>query len=137
MENIDTFLASLSDHELAKFTGFRFDEFLGNSKSKIISETEKRKLSKQDLMKLFGTPLETEVSNKNCPQCGSDKLYTETDYEERTKGTYATIEVAIDTNRCRICNYNPMKRKPKNIFDRIGLSFKKKENERVINWGKW
>ena len=137
MDNLDTFLESLSDHELAKFAGFRYDDFLGNSREKIKKETEKRNLDKARLLELFNMPFDKQSKIETCPQCGSDRLFIETDYDVRAKRNYSTVEVAIDTKRCQICNYNPLKRKPKNLIDRIRITFKKKGNERITKWNFW
>ncbi len=137
MEKLETFLESLSDHELAKFAGYRYDDFLGNSREKIIRETQKRNFDKAQLVELFNTPFDKQSEKETCPQCGSDKLFIETDYDVRAKRYYRTVEVAIDTKRCQICNYNPLKRKPKNLIDRIRITFKKKGNERIKRITKW
>lgn len=138
MENLDTFLASLSDQELAKFAGYRFDDFLSNSREKIIIETKKRNLDKDKLVELFNMSFESETQKETCPRCGSSRLFIETDYEVRsTQDNFSTVEVAIDTNRCQICNYNALKRKPKHLFDRIRIALKRKRNERITKWSFW
>ena len=137
MENLDTFLESLSDHELAKFAGYRYDYFLSKSRQKIINETRKRKLDKEKLVDLFNKPFESEEQNEKCPRCGSSRLFVETDYDVRAKRNYSTVEVAIDTKRCQICNYNPLKRQAKNLFDRMRIALKKKGNERITKWNFW
>ncbi len=137
MDKLELFLKSLSDHELALFIGYRYTEFLEDSRKKIKQEAKRRHLDKKTLLQLFETPLELFTLNDTCPRCGSDKLFTETNYDNIPKDRYGSKEVAIDTKRCQVCNYNPLKASPKNIFDRIRIILKRKQNERVINWNHW
>jgi len=79
----------------------------------------------------------SENNKEKCPRCGSDRLFAETDYEQYARRAFDTVEVTIETNRCRICNYNPFKRKPKNLFDRIRLNFQRKQKQEYVNWDIW
>ncbi len=110
MNELVSFLKTLSDVELAKFIVYRYKDFLGTSKETIISEAKTRNLNHIDLKRLYNQDIEYDNKNvKNrCEQCGSAKFYTETDYELRHK-KYYSIEVALESNRCRICGYNPDK----------------------------
>jgi len=137
MNKFEEFLNSLTDHELAKFIGYRFDEFLEESKRKIILETKNRNLDKSKLVELFNRPFGIVSGKEKCPNCGSLRLFIETDYDVRAKGSYSTVEVALYSKRCQICNYNSLKRKPKNLFDRIKIIWEKKENKRITKWNFW
>jgi DNA-binding transcriptional MerR regulator len=135
----DKFLNDLSDHELAIFIGYRYYGFLKESRNKIIKEVKKRNLSNEQIKYLFNKKLNEDLKDKSeiCSKCGSDRLFVETDYEERARGSYATAEIAIDTKRCRLCGYNPSKSTPKNLLERIKRIFKNDKSERVINWKTW
>ncbi|MBS2214039.1 hypothetical protein KEM09_21720 [Carboxylicivirga mesophila] len=109
MNELDSFLKTLNDVELAKFVVFRFQDFVGTSKETIIAEAKTRNLDHIDINWLCKQNIETndEIKNK-CEQCGSAKFYTETDYEMR-QTNYISYEVAIESERCRICGFNPDK----------------------------
>ncbi len=136
MSEFDNFIANLSDHELSIFIGYQYNAFLENSREKINKEIIKRNLSAQNLEHLFKKKINTESKDKskNCPRCGSNKLFLEIDYEEKAKIHYVRAEVAIETNRCRLCGFNPDKETPKNIFERVKRIFKNNKTERFIKW---
>lgn len=50
---------------------------------------------------------------------------------------YLTTEVEIETKRCRLCNFNPAKEKPKNLKERIKQIFNKQKTERIIKLNTW
>ncbi len=109
MNDLDLFLKDLSDVELAKFIAYRLNDFLGTSKEKIIAEAKLRNLNHEDLKRLFNEYIQPQEKAKNkCLQCGSTRLFVETDYDIRQR-KYSSYEVAIESNRCRICGYNPEK----------------------------
>lgn len=137
MNTFEKFIKSLSDHELAKLIGYRYDEFMSNSKEILLSETQKRNLDKKQLIEYFEKPFDSENYKEKCPRCGSDRLFAETDYEQYARRAFDTVEVTIETNRCRICNYNPLKRKPKNLLNRISLNFQRKQKQEYVNWDIW
>ena len=119
MKDLDIFLENLNDSELAAFIAYRFEDFLDNSRQKIVREIKKRELTHSDLKILFdkGLQIDTE-SNITCPQCGSDRFYIETDYELRQR-KYGSYEIAVDSNRCRICGFNPAKSSQKGLINKI------------------
>lgn len=119
-EDLNTFLSSLSNSELATFIAYRFDDFLDNSKQKIIKEVKKRNLSITDLKHLYEKGITDNNTDLNsaCPNCGSSKFILETDFELRQKN-YGSYEVAVESNRCRICGFNPAKSKQKGLFKKI------------------
>ncbi len=130
MSELDNFISSLSDHELAIFFGYRYDRFLDKSKEKIDKEIKKRNLSSEKLKSLLDTKLNNESIKdiRNCPRCGSNKLFIETDYKEIPISEFSSAEVAMDSYRCRLCGYNANKQTPKNFLERIKRIFKKKQN---------
>lgn len=136
---LENFLTRLSDHELSIFIGYRFDDFLEESKKKIISEAKKRNLTKEKIEQLSITRLEIENNDKSliCSQCGSSQTFTETDYDQEIRHKYLTAEVAIETKRCRLCGFNPGKTNPKNLYERLKRLFrpeKTKKMVRIIDW---
>ncbi len=133
----DKFLEGLTDHELSIFITYRYYGFLENSRKKIMDEIKKRKLTKEQLIELHTQPLNLEIKTKLCQRCGSDKVFTETDIEQKPTRTNMTREVAIDTTRCRLCGYNPAKESPKNLLDRIKRIFKNHTTERTIRIFDW
>jgi ribosomal protein S14 len=110
MNKLDSFLKTLSDVELAKFIVYRYKDFVGTSKGTIISEAKTRNLNHLDIKRLYNQDVNYDDKIKNrCEQCGSARFYTETDYEMRQTNTYLSYEVAIESERCRICGFNPDK----------------------------
>ncbi|WP_439185921.1 hypothetical protein [Carboxylicivirga taeanensis] len=109
MNELNLFLKTLSNVELAKFIVYRYKDFVGTSRETIISEAKSRNLNHVDLRRLYNEDIQLDKSIKSrCEQCGAAKFYTETDYELRHK-RYYSIEVALESDRCRICGYNPDK----------------------------
>lgn len=133
MSNLELFLKKLSNSELAIFIGYRYGEFLSNSKEKIKAEVHRRKLSAENLSGLFNKGLNTEDNNEfknNCPRCNSSRIIIENDKELKSI-SYASYEVMVETNRCLLCGYNPDKRKPKNILDAIKQKLFSNKNVRT------
>lgn len=119
MKDLDHFLADLSDSELAIFIAYRFDDFLDNSKQKIIAEVDKRKLTHAQIKELFNNGIPTNAdSDYLCPRCSSPRFHVETDYELKHH-QYSSYEIAIETNRCQLCGFNPDKSKQKGIANKI------------------
>lgn len=133
MSQLETFLTSLSDSELAIFVAYRFDGFMSSSREKIIREIQRRELNRDKLTALYkeGLPVPDEPGY-HCPQCNSDRFFVEQDHEMRSR-RYASYEVIIETKRCRLCGYNPDKRKPKNLWDAIRLKFTSKGRTRLAH----
>ena len=120
MNDLATFLQDLNDNELAVFITYRFDDFLAKSKQKIVSEVKRRGLTLEDLKLLSNEGLQVESDAIiNCPQCNSDRLFVETDYELNQKSRGRSYEVAIDSNRCRICGFNPAKSPQKGFINKL------------------
>ncbi|PKQ60640.1 hypothetical protein BZG01_20675 [Labilibaculum manganireducens] len=120
MNDLNTFLQGLNDNELAVFITYRFDDFLAKSKQKIVSEVKRRGLSLEDLKLLSNIGLQVNSDSIICcPQCNSDRFFVETDYEliQNTRGR--SYEVAVDSNRCRICGYNPAKSPQKGLINKL------------------
>lgn len=136
MSKFENFISSLTDHELAIFVGYRYQGFLASSKEKILAEIKKRKLSSDQLEAYFTTKLESESAKNlnSCPRCGSNQLFVETDYQEKPVSDLSSVEIAIDTFRCRLCGFNPDKDTPKNFFDRLKRKIKNNKHKRIINW---
>ncbi|MEJ2104946.1 MAG: hypothetical protein P8X47_10270 [Ignavibacteriaceae bacterium] len=115
-------MKELSDIELAKFVKYRLHDFLENSKQKIIEEVKVRNLTNEDLDNLFDLTINTEnETGFICEQCGSSRFYKETDYELVQK-SYGSYEVAVESNRCRICGLNPNKNTQKGLINKLKKS---------------
>ncbi|MBN2486069.1 MAG: hypothetical protein JXB34_08855 [Bacteroidales bacterium] len=138
---LEKFLLQLSDHELAIYIGYNFDSLMPGSREKVLHEANKRGLKREQLEKYFylKLPISPELLESNiiCPRCGSEHIFVETDYEHRPAGRYSSVDVAVDTCRCRLCGYNPDKEVPKNIIMRIRRIFKNNKRERVVKWDSW
>jgi len=136
MSELDKFISSLSDHELAFFFGYRYNRFLENSRKKIDNEIRRRNLSPEKLKSLKEEKLviKSVKESKSCPRCGSDKLFIETDYKELPVSEFSSAEVAIDSYRCKLCGYNAGKKPPKNFLERVGRIFKKNRTRRINKW---
>lgn len=136
MSELDNFISSLSDHELAIFFGYRYDRFLENSKKKIDKEIGKRNLSSESLKSLIESKLFNEPTkeNRSCSRCGSDRIFIETDYKEIPVTEFSSAEIAMDSYRCRLCGYNEDKKLPKNLFERINRIFKNIRTQRINKW---
>jgi transposase-like protein len=136
MTEFEKFYGNLTDHELAIFVGYQYDGFLEKSKEKIAEEIRVRNLSSEELETFYNKKLNIglEEGLKKCPRCGSEKLIIETDYNEKPITEFSSVEVAIDTYRCRLCGFNPDKETYKNIFDRIKRIFRNNRSKRIINW---
>lgn len=136
MGNLDNFLSSLSDHELAIFKGFRYHSFLQNSKEKITIEIKRRNLSSETLENFFGEKLNIDTKDKSvcCSLCGSDKLFIESNFEEKPISEFSSVEVAIDSVRCRLCGFNPSKTTPKSFTERLKKLFQKNRSRRIVKW---
>ena len=120
-DDLNTFISNLTDNELATFVAYQFEELLDNSKQKIIKEVKRRNLSSDDLKRLYHQGISHGNDNRRrgvCPQCGSNKFFVETDYELRQKD-YGSYEVAVESNRCRICGFNPAKSTQKGLIRKI------------------
>ena len=136
MKELDNFLDSLSDHELAIFFGYRYEGFLKKSKLKIENEIKKRNLSSEKLNSLLNIKLNKELPKESncCPRCGSEKLFIETDYKEIPVSEFSSAEIATDYYRCRLCGYCPDKSNPKNFTEKIRKAFKKTRMLRINKW---
>jgi hypothetical protein len=110
MNELESFLKTLSDVELAKFIVYRYKDFVGSSIDTIIAEAKTRNLNHIDIRRLYYQDVEHDEKVKNrCEQCGAARFFTETDYEMRQTNRYLSYEVAIESERCRICGFNPDK----------------------------
>ena len=119
MKDLKSFLTNLTNEELATFIAYRIEGFLEGSRKKIIAEVSKRNLSQLELKQLYKKGLSIDDNSKlNCPQCGSDKLFVETDYELK-QNSRGNSEIAVETNRCRICGFNPAKSNQKSLINKI------------------
>ncbi|MBK3519768.1 hypothetical protein [Carboxylicivirga marina] len=119
MDELQKFISNLTDIELAKFIGYRIKGFMGSSQQFILDEARSRGLGFEEIKTLFKNEI-PQGSNMLycCPQCGSDKYFTETDYAQR-QVRYISYEVAIESNRCRICGFNPNKNDHKGVINKI------------------
>ena len=136
---LEEFLTDLSDHELSVFVGYRYYGFIEESREKIVKEVKHRNLISAQLEKYFNEKLNQKSAQKTslCKRCGSEKLFNEKDFELQPRMKYLTAEVEIETKRCRLCNFNPAKEKPKNLKERLSRIFKKNKTKRIINWSIW
>lgn len=122
MSRLEEFISTITDTELAIFIAYQFDGFINSSKQKLRDEVLNRGLISDKLSDLYkkGLSKPADKSIQFCPRCYSTKLFIETDHELRTVG-HASYEVAVDTMRCRLCGYNPDKRKAENLLDALIL----------------
>ena len=121
-ERFNTYINSLSNHELAIYIGYQYESLLKGSKKRVDEEIEERSLSKEDLKKLFDKQLNNEKSETFCSRCGSNRLFTDVDVEFKNSN-YFTSEIEVTTKRCRLCNFNPSKSSNKNLISRIKQFF--------------
>jgi 4-hydroxy-3-methylbut-2-en-1-yl diphosphate synthase IspG/GcpE len=120
MNDLTALLKYLNDNELAVFITYRFDDFLAKSKQKNVSEVKRRGLSLEDLKLLSNIGLQVNSDSIiSCPQCNSDRFFVETDYELIQKTRGKSYEIAIDSNRCQICGYNPAKSPQKGLINKL------------------
>lgn len=120
MNDLTTFLQDLNDNELAVFITYRFDDFLAKSKQKIVSQVKRRGLSLEDLKLLSNIGLQVDSDSIiSCPQCKSNKFFVETDYKLNQNSRGRSYEVAVDSNRCQICGYNPAKSPQKGLINKL------------------
>lgn len=136
MSNLEVFLSKLTNHELSIFIGYRYNGFMEGSKEKIKKEAAQRNLSTEEIKRFLKTQIASklETSNISCQKCGSQRLFIETDYEDVVRFQYLTAEMAIDTNRCRLCGYNPDKETPRNLIETIKRLFISNKKARFIKW---
>ncbi len=132
----DSFIKNLSDHEFVIFVSYRYHGFLKKSKEKLKNEIKKRNLSSNEIEIYRSKKVDhnSEDKFKTCLRCGSEKLFVETDFEEKPVSELSSVEIAIDTYRCRLCGYNPDKETPKNLFRRVRKIFRNNKRTRIINW---
>ena len=135
MGNFEKFLSSLTDHELAVFARYRQNDFLKDSKEKIAYEIEKRNLSVETLENYFKMNLTstTDSARNVCPRCGSDRLFVESDFTEMPFNEFSSVEIAVETNRCMLCGFNPAKTE-KNVFQKVKNIFTKTRHKRISGW---
>ncbi len=136
MSDLGKFLNNLTNHELAIFYGYRYAGFLDTSKAKIANEIKKRNLSIEKIGLLKDKKLINDSTKENisCERCGSNKLFIETDYKEVPVSEFSSVEIALDSYRCRLCGYNANKAAPKNFIKRIKKVFKKNRHRRINKW---
>ena len=135
----NSFIKSLTDHELAIYIGYQSESFLAHSKEQIKQEIKDRNLTKEELEKYFKTKLSYNEDNINiCERCGSNKFFEDIDIEHQNSN-YTTYIIEVKTSRCRLCNYNPSKAREKNFFKRIKRFFVVDQNKksRVIKSYDW
>ena len=132
----DSFIKNLSDHEFVIFVSYRYNGFLQKSKEKLKKEIKKRSLSPNEIEIYRSKKVDhnSEDKLKICLRCGSEKLFVETDFEENPICELSSVEISIDTYRCRLCGYNPDKETPKNLFGRVWRLFRNNRRKRIINW---
>lgn len=139
MKELDNFISSLSDHELAIFIRYRSDGFLSNTKEKIDAEVKRRNLTLAQL-ELYANEklnIKSEGKKKRCPRCGSERLFEESNYTEIPFTEFSSLEIISNTNRCRLCGYNSDKANPKTFRERIIRFFRKIWNKRFYRWNSW
>lgn len=107
-DKFNSFIESLNDHELAVYVGYQYEGLLNSSREKVKNEISSRNLTKTKLENYLNSKLKYIEEVKYCEKCGSNKFYKDIDIEYKNK-KYSTTELEVQTNRCRLCNYNPSK----------------------------
>lgn len=110
MSKLLNFLKTLTDFELAQFYKYRYNQFLPNSKDKIVSELKERDMN---IMDLDSYKQKKHISNQKtlCPKCHSSKFYTASE-RETIEFVRSTIEVDEYYKTCLVCLFS--EEKPKN-----------------------
>lgn len=122
-KQLDAFLNSISDHELAIYVGYQHPSFLKHTKESVRQEIETRGLSKNQLELYYRTKLaDSENGLPRCARCGSNKFITDLDIE-RAGAKYGEYVMHVETNRCKLCHFNPSKVHEKNLWKRIKRFF--------------
>jgi len=136
MSAFDNFINSLSNAELAIFIRYRYPGFLESSRQKIDSEVKKRKLSSEYLEILSNKKIDAEIESEinHCPRCGSTRLFVETDFVEKPISEVSSVEIGIESLRCRLCGYNPDKNTPKTLTEKVKIFFWRGQNRRIVKW---
>lgn len=137
-ERFDTFINSLSDHELAVYIGYQYESLLKGAKEQIDEEIEGRCLSKKQQKELFDEQLNNDESKSFCLRCGSNRFFNDVDIEFENSDHF-TSEIEVITKRCRLCNYNPSKSSNRNLLSRIKQFFmgdpnKTKKKIKTYDW---
>lgn len=136
MSEFEKFINRLSDHEFAIFVKYRYDGFLAGSKEKIDQELKNRKLTADKLESYSKEELNSDGGEgpQKCLRCGSAKLFRETSYQEIPFNEFSSLEVASETQRCRLCGFNPGKEEPKNFTERLKRMFGSLKGKRISKW---
>ena len=134
----ESFLKSLTDHELAIYVGYQNESFLKYSKEIVKTEINFRHLTKEQLDEYLNAQLSHNDDELFCQQCGSNRFIKDKDIEHGG-GTYLSTETEVTTNRCRLCNYNPSKSTTKSLLKRIKELFTGDPNktEKTIRTYDW
>ena len=110
-ENLEEFLNSMTDREIAFFSTYRQTEFMPESQEKVRVELQKRNLTKAQVTDLINQSEKATLDN--CPRCQSSDFMQIKDTDLRSSG-YGGYEVEINSRKCRICGYNAQKDKSLN-----------------------
>ncbi len=139
MEDVfNNFIKGLTDHELAVYIGYQYQSFLPYAKKKIKREVESRKLTKEQLEDYYKTKLIYRSGDNFCERCGSNKFIADIDIEHRPDDESSSYDLEVTTLRCRLCNFNPSKVFPKNIFDRIKrLFYDPNRSTKIVKYYDW
>lgn len=118
-ERLDAFLKTLTHHEFSIYVGYQHESFLKHTKERVRQEIHTRELSKKQMEIYFKTKIaNTENGQAQCKRCGSQKFIVDEDTEHI--GTrWGESVIKIETNRCRLCHYNPSKEPEKNFWKRL------------------
>lgn len=136
-EKFNSFIKSLSDHELAVYLKYQGDGLFPHAQQNVKDEIKFRHLTKVQLENLENTPLSYIEEGEFCTRCGSNKIFNETDIEYNN-GNNFTREIEVSSPRCSLCNYNPSKDE-KNLFQKIKQFFVGNPNQsrRIVKTNDW
>ena len=111
MSALTDFLLELTDHELAAFYHFRYEQFMQGSKDKILKELENRSIhvgSIPDYLERNDSDKHKIIENDLCPRCMSSKFYTSHEVETITY-SYASVDLDVDYKTCLVCLFSEEK----------------------------
>lgn len=116
----ETLIKNLTDHELAIYVGYQYENMLKHARASLKQEISERGLTKTQLEMFFKERLvyPDHEAQKCCERCGSNKFFDDIDTEYVNK-KYTADVYEVKSSRCRLCNLNPSKEPPKNLLKRL------------------
>ena len=139
MQKLEDFITSLSNHELALFYYYQYDNLLDYAKDIMNVEIANRNLNKDEFLNLSKERLNYDNTNYTCVKCGYDKFITDTDTEHKMNSEYSSYDELTLSKRCRLCNYNPSKDNKKSRLKKLKEFIFGDKNKKLIitkdyNW---